>query len=479
MAISSYLILSIIYIENFVIQFKSPLRTEIVKLVTTISLAFLGINWVVSFPFYDGLACIFIELNILSIIQLIKKRNRLWINFSLLTSTLPFFAKQNTGIVYVAASITLIIYLTKKSKNNFTLSKLSIFQFILRGVSLPLMLFSYLYVNHAIKQFFYQTFSYAGKVKHLNIKSVLLSYYHPTFIVLVIICLFLAFQRRRIGAFHSVTTPILFGGIISCSVIVMTAFNDIYTYDHIRRPIINWLWILASLGSLVLLKRKINTSTISLLISVLLLFALCGNYLSQGFIGSFYGFGPLLALATILIAFENQNHLPKYISGLVISSLFLTSIWFLLYAESANRYSNNEFANTKFTFGSNASSNLNYLALPVGLAADYHNLEDFLRDKKGSIIEIPSEDPLRLIAPLTSAWTRCSQYFEVTCTLSISQIHLEYQKNPPNLIVEKNIAAVVINLETSTKFLRSNMGNYKLIFENDTFKVFQKKRKKF
>jgi hypothetical protein len=324
-----------------------------------------------------------------------------------------------------------------------------------------------------IDQYFFQNFEFAKTVKNIGFITTLKGLYDPFFAIMIIVLMILTFMKNVNFIGKLQVLPVFLGGSLSLVTIVGACIYGFNNFSGVNLPINNWLWIMVSLAASapLFLGKKISFDYLA--ISLLLLTGLLGTFLSLGYKGSFYGVGPLLALSTVVILILIENKGSKFLGNFVIASLFITSIWFLAYGASGQKYANPEFSSSKFTHPKSIYS-LSGLILPTQQVEDFQELAAWIADINVTLAQFPAEDPILLMAPMSKPWSKCSQYIYITCTLSNTSVVEKFRKSPPDFLVIKNHIQIPWNPEPVTDLIQNEINQCFLkIHFNATYSVYE------
>jgi hypothetical protein len=401
-----------------------------------------GVNAIIAFPFYDNFA---ITSVIISFSLIIYSRQKKYFSSIKIIAGLvcftPLLFKQNIGLFYLFGLIVVLSLQVIKSGYGPLKSFLArkMFPYLL-GASFALALLLVLFLGTPYrKEIFYDTFTYSGKIKGVFTKTELFNFFDRTyiFIGLIILCIVSIFKYRVVRIVHLMFLIITL--LVSLMGIYLFAVNQSLGLFNFGTPKLVSLWILA-LGIPIFFCRSfeivLTNKSFEYLILVCL-FVLFGAYLSQGFSGSSYAVGPI-----ILIVLLSQFDAVKDSSGKILT--YLSFLGILSYAVWVQLYglSGLQLQNPNLTTGKHAGhfghDTFSYLGIAKNDMQDLIDLRKEIFDYKGSVIQVPAEDPLPFLLNNYKPWGRCSQNIFVVCT-SANRERMRIIDSPPSLIIVKKL----------------------------------------
>jgi hypothetical protein len=422
----TYLQISLIFARNS--------ESRLIRYSPYILVPLIGPTYVVSFPLYDAFATLAVGISIIFTIKILanqKPSTRNLIAMGMLAS-LPLAFKQNVGLIYLATFITMMGVSQLRQ-----LSPIRNFLWSTLGAGIPLVTVAiFLSITGVIDDFIVQNFTYASEAKGVGLTSEIYRYAdkHLLFIVIVI-SIFLSVKKLRQ---YSTLLPIVLGGLVSLISLLVILVNIILEKEFpLNRPLINWLWILpvcVMITANFLIKRN-ETDKRAFIASFLLLGALLGAYLSQGYRGSSYswGGGYLVICYIAITAFKVQKSRYEVI---VILLLMSTSLWYLGYSALGERYADRKFTSQKFELDIRNIQD-GYLPMLSEDRASIRQLRNYFENRSASIVELPMEDPLILVKADYQPYGRCTQLIWITC-LDSKKASNQLLSSPPDFFIIKN-----------------------------------------
>lgn len=409
------------------------IKNQAIKYSPYLAFPLLGPTYMVSFPLYDVFSTLAVGTSILITLKVFANPMASKPKLVLVGAcvTLPLLFKQNVGLFFVL--LFLAALLLGYFKKLFSLKILiwthlgCLIAFVIFGITLRL--------NHMTGVFLEQVFIYASDAKGVSLLTELLRY-KDKYLLATVVAMIIVALIPRLRKFTFVL-PIALGGIVSLITLSILLVNRISGSEFpVNRPLINWLLILPICVAIALsaVKNKMESKREVYLVSALLIGALFGAYLSQGYKGSSYSWGGAYLLVSYM-AILSIGVITRKQSAIFILIILSTSLWYCDYSFSGVRYADKKFISQDFELDLSDATD-GYLPIRPSERKEIRQLREFFGNNPGTFVQLPMEDPLVLIDPNYVPQGKCSQLIWITCTNPKDAANL-LLNNPPDYFILK------------------------------------------
>lgn len=399
----------------------------------------MGPALLVPFPFPDNFATLACLLAVFLAQKAFQVPSRFSFFCAGVFATFPFFFKQNVGLFFfIFALLGLLVLASSSSRKPSPVVRKQFIHFLLGATFFPSLLVVFLISAGLFSEMISQIFFEAGSSKEVLTLRQLEPYLGPVGLASFFLGVLYVFLRPR-NAKIAVWVVVL----VAPALLFLLPQPVVTSIEQVLAT----LWFPVSVDTrliflvagpfaigIVLAKaiRKDLAEEDFLLLAVAGI--LFGAFLSQGFQGSSYALMPLLTVFIWASATWSTKHLRIGLAPLGLSMLLI--VYFLLEAWTGARlqYVNLEIGQLDFSDSRNGPTA--FIPVSKGQHESYITLSEVLSDETGTVLFLPSEDPVPFLAPDSTTWGRCVQFMENTCP-SYRAAPTMLASTPPDVFVHK------------------------------------------
>ena len=410
---------------------------------------------------YDILSTFLLICSALSFVYFYQTKRNRYLFLTSVASILVILTKVNIGVPLFACVIfcASILYRSNGLGRKFYVSLFS-----------PLFLILVCFIIFG-KAFFIQTIQLASEFKGGDFKGVIYSYFNLTLTLVFLLGATLLFfrdsNRQMTLVFGSFLVFFLNTFLLFLNSQFGTSLPRFFLSDFlIIFPVFVLILFFQSLFSLQI--KNVNVTTV---LNIIFFVSMLAYFLSQGWVGSSYSLLPVFFVSVVLFtsSIEDIASWKGIFSGVV---LLLTIVQVFSFALNGGKQSG------VITPGDQGNRHLS--ALPgIGISADFADslnaLSSQLRSQRnGTILALPMEDPLIVIAPYLRPWGECVQAQPILCSLDIAPA-LTLSRNSPDVIVIKKrtqFPKIIEPVWAEVYYLAKSC--YLKAWENRVYAVFEK-----
>lgn len=438
------------------IYFQQITKNQLLALVFSSILVVCG-HAIYPYPVYDILAVLGMMFCLWFSSHSVSKHYNLHSVLLGIVATLPFYTKQNIGLVFL-----ILFCFSFISKKLFCRTQRGMYEvsYFVAGVLGSLGIFvSYLLMSQSLQDFVWQVFSFPrqardpGSMFHIVLSDYLhvvknsTPYVLPLLFIVVVFCIGIICIYKFGGTKRKVLIHIwqaIGGSLLSLGMIsLVTHYISIDVVDG--RLGLTSLWSMVFLltgitygvGTLIYLIKKI-TFSLDVFLPLVIIGTMHSGFLSQSIAGSHYGMWPLLMTLVVW----NVVVLKKYIHVSIITvvaiiwtgAAFVYMGWYVITNQFTD-YVQMEGPVTISTKGRIAG-----MATPGPWVLMLEELTDFVEltiKPYETIVFLPGDDPFFAMTNRIPI-TRCTQWNSGTCDVFDQQLSAEIKKHSPDWLIVKN-----------------------------------------